>query len=282
MWTEIVGKIRLAGTPLVNHWWNVTLYVTPRGLTTSAVPHGVQAFRMDFDFLDHRLDVATSDGATRAVSLEPQTVAHFYRAVMNAMDELRIPAHIWPVQVEVPDPVPFLEDDRAAYDPEWAERFWRVLVQADRVFGAFRARFIGKASPVHFFWGSFDLAATRFSGRTAPPHPGAPGVADRITREAYSHECSSAGFWPGGGMVEDAAFYAYAYPQPEGFAEARVRPGAAHYSRDVGEFLLPYEAVRTARDPDAALMAFLEDTYAAAADLGGWDRGALERTPERR
>lgn len=278
MWMQVVGKIRLAQAPPINHWWQVPLYVTARGLTTSPIPYGERAFQIDFDFIAHRLTIATSDGAKDGFALRPLTVADFYDELMQHLRALGLDIRIWTMPVEIPDPIPF-EADRthAAYDPDYANRFWRVLVQADRVFTAFRARFLGKASPVHFFWGSFDLAVTRFSGRAAPPHPGAPGVADRVTREAYSHEVSSCGFWPGGAGMEEPMFYSYAYPQPGGFAEARVRPEAAFYSRDFGEFILPYEAVRRAAAPDGVLLDFLQSTYEAAAALAQWDRGALER-----
>ena len=245
MWTQIIGKIRLAQAPLINHWWQVPLYVTSRGLTTSPIPYGERAFEIGFDFIDHRLTIATGDGAAEAISLRPQSVADFYREVMQRLHALGLDIRIWTTPVEIADPVPFEQDrTHAAYDPDYANRFWRVLLQADRVFTAFRARFIGKVSPVHFFWGSFDLAVTRFSGRHAPPHPGAPNIADKVTREAYSHEVSSCGFWPGGPGMEQPIFYSYAYPQPAGFAEAPVRPAEASYNRDFGEFVLPYEAVR--------------------------------------
>ena len=278
MWTQIVGKIRLAQAPPINHWWQVPLYVTARGLTTSPIPYGERVFEIGFDLIGHRLTIATSDGAVDGFPLRPLAVADFYREIMACSRALGLDIRIWTTPVEIPDPVPFEKDHaHAAYDPDFANRFWRVLVQADRVLTAFRGRFLGKASPVHFFWGSFDLAATRFSGRAAPPHPGAPGVADRVTREAYSHEVSSCGFWPGGAGMEEPVFYSYAYPQPEGFAEAPVRPAAARYSREFGEFILPYDAVREAADPDAALLEFLQSTYDAAADLARWDRAALER-----
>jgi hypothetical protein len=277
MWTQIVGKIRLALTPLVNHWWNVPLYVSTHGLTTSPIPYGAGNFEILFDFLEHRLRIDASDGATRSLALAPRSVAEFYRETMAALSELGIEVSIWTTPVEVPDPVPFEQDEaHRLYDPEYAQRFWRVLAQADRVLTEFRSRFVGKASPIHFFWGSFDLAATRFSGRPAPPHPGAPNVADSVTREAYSHEVSSAGFWPGGFGL-DALFYAYAYPEPDGFKQYPVQPKEAYYNKDLGEFVLPYEAVRTAASPDEALMAFLQSTYEAAADLADWDRAALER-----
>jgi hypothetical protein len=279
LWTQVVGKVRLAQSPPLNHSWHVTLYVTPRGLTTSAIPHGTRTFRIDFDFLAHALRVESSDGGTGGFALGPRSVAGFYAELMAELARLDLPVRIDRTPNELPEAVRFDRDDRPrAYDPEYAGRFWRVLVQADRVLGHFRARFIGKCSPVHFFWGAPDLAVTRFSGRRAPEHPGGiPNLPDRITREAYSHEVSSAGFWPGGGPVPHAAFYAYAYPEPPGFAQARVAPAEAFYSPDLREFILPYDAVRQSASPDETLLAFLESTYAAAADLGGWDRAALER-----
>lgn len=279
MWTQIVGKVRLELAPRVNHWWEVPLYVTARGLTTSPIPYRTRTFEVEFDFVDHRLRIDTSDGGGRTLRLESRSVADFYREFMARLRELNIHVEIWPHPVEVESSIPFTEDDEhAAYDPEYVNRHWRILVQADRVFTDFRARFIGKVSPVHFFWGAFDLAVTRFSGRPAPPHPGgSPNVGDRVMREAYSHEVSSCGFWPGGGAVDEAMFYSYAYPTPDGFAEYAVQPDAAYFSDELGEFLLPYEAVRIARDPDATLLAFLQSTYEAAAELGRWDREALER-----
>jgi hypothetical protein len=277
-WTQIVGKLRLALAPALNHWWQVPLYVTSRGLTTSLIPHGARSFQVDFDFIDHCLRIEASDGATSGFDLEPRSVAAFYQQIMQRLAALGLETHIWTMPVEIENPEPFETDTQhAAYDPDAAQRFWRILVQSDRLMNAFRARFIGKASPVHFFWGSFDLAVTRFSGRAAPPHPGAPNIADRITREAYSHEVSSAGFWPGGGPLAYPAFYSYAYPAPPGFADWKIRPDAAFYAKDLGEFLLPYDAVREATDPDAMLLDFLQSSYEAAADLGKWDRKALER-----
>ena len=274
MWTQIVGKTRLALTPRVNHWWNVPFYVTSRGLTTSAIPCAWRTFEVEFDFLSHTLEIRTSDGMTRALALAPRSVADFYAEYMAALQELGIGVTIRPRPDEVPDPIPFgVDRTHASYDADAAQRFWRVLTQVDRVFKQFRGQFVGKSSPVHFFWGSFDLAVTRFSGRPAPPRPGA----DSITREAYSHEVISAGFWPGSGPVQEAAFYAYAAPAPAGLADATVLPAAASYHRDLGEFILPYESVRGAPSPDATLLEFLQSTYAAAADLAHWDRPALER-----
>jgi hypothetical protein len=278
MWMQIVGKIRLAQTPLVNHWWNVTLYVTPRGLTTGAIPYGSDALRVDFDFLDHRLEIETSRGGAFSTPLAPRSVADFHGVVIGGLEQLGMPVRIWTRPQEVEAAIPFEADEtHAAYDPDAANRLWRILVQCDRVMGAFRSRFLGKASPVHFWWGAFDLAVTRFSGRTAPEHPGAPNLATWVAREAYSHECSSCGFWPGGGPVPEPVFYSYAYPEPAGFREWPVEPAAAYYSTDLFEYLLPYEAVRTAEDPDAALLAFLQTTYDAAAESAAWDRKALER-----
>jgi Family of unknown function (DUF5996) len=278
LWTQVIGKIRLAQAPLINHWWQVPLYVTSRGLTTSPIPDGARIFQIDFDFLDHCLTIRASDGATETLPLRPFAVADFYSEVMQRLKALGLDVRIWTMPVEIPDPIPFEQDrQHRAYDPDYANRFWRVLVQADRVFTAFRARFLGKASPVHFFWGSFDLAVTRFSGRRAPPHPGAPNVADRVTREAYSHEVSSCGFWPGGAGLEQPVFYSYAYAEPAGFKETPIRPKAAFYAREMGEFILPYDEVRHAAAPDAALLDFLQSTYEAAADSAHWDRAALER-----
>jgi len=279
-WTQIVGKIRLSQTPWVNHSWHVPLYVTARGLTTSLIPYDGRAFEIKFDFIDQRLLIDTTGGARESVPLKPQSVAAFYKATMGALDDLGLgDVSIHRVPSEIADAVPFDEDtDNDSYDAVYATRFWQVLVQIDRVFKEFRGRFIGKASPVHFFWGSFDFAVTRFSGREAPPHPGGvPNFPDWAAREAYSHEVSSAGFWPGGGGVDHAAFYAYAYPAPDGFASSSVRPGEAYWSKDLGEFILPYDVVRSAESPDEVLLDFLESSYAAAADTGGWDRKALER-----
>jgi hypothetical protein len=277
MWTQVVGKIRLALAPHLNHWWQVTLYVTPRGLTTSTIPYGTRAFAIDFDFLDHVLRITASDGGVQTVPLQPRPVADFYAAVMEALRSLGLEIRIWSRPVEIEAPIPFEQDlVHAPYDADAAQRFWRVLVQTDRVLNAFRSRFLGKMSPVHFFWGAFDLAVTRFSGRPAPKHGPTPNIADWVVQEAYSHEVSSIGFWPGGGPVTEPVFYAYAYPEPEGFKEARITPDAAYYSQDLGEFLLPYEAVRTAASPDDVLLGFAQSTYEAAAEAARWDRAALE------
>jgi hypothetical protein len=277
--TQIVGKIRLALTPWLNHSWHVVLYVTSRGLTTSPIPYGSGAFQIDFDFGDHVLWVRTSGGHFRQIMLAPMPVGEFYLELLAALAELGIEVRINPMPCEIANCIP-LDEDRthASYDPDYAIRFWRVLLSSYEVLSQFRTGFIGKASPVHFFWGSFDLAVTRFSGRRAPPHPGGvPHLPNAVAREAYSHEVSSAGFWPGGGgPIDYPAYYSYAYPAPEGFASARVRPADAFFSKELGEFLLPYDAVRTAADPKAALMEFLQSTYEAAANLAGWDRAALE------
>jgi len=278
MWTQIIGKVRLALAPMINHWWQVTLYVTSRGLTTSPMPYGTRTLQIEFDFLDHHLRIETSDGDHRSVTLAPRSVADFYRETMAALKSLGIAVPIWSTPVEVEDRTPFEQDEKhAAYDADYAQRFWRVLVQADRILTEFRSRFIGKVSPVHFFWGACDMAVTRFSGRAAPEHPGAPYVARFVAREAYSHEVSSCGFWPGGGAVAMPVFYAYAYPEPEGFKEYPIQPGEAYYSPVMREFMLPYDAVRTATSPDSVLLAFLQSTYEAAANLSRWERGALER-----
>jgi uncharacterized protein DUF5996 len=279
LWTQIVGKVRLAQTPWLNHSWHVALYVTARGLTTSPIPYRGHSFQVDFDFVDHVLWVRTSEGHFRQLMLAPMPVAQFYAELMAAMTELGLEVRINTLPNEITDPIPFDEDRvHAAYDRHYANRFWRVLLSTQRVFALFRTGFLGKVSPVHFFWGSFDLAVTRFSGRLAPPHPGGvPHLSDAVAREAYSHEVSSAGFWPGGGgAIDDAAFYSYAYPAPEHFDAAPVRPAQAFFSRDLGEFILPYDAVRAAPDPERVLMEFLHSTYDAAADLGRWDRAALE------
>jgi len=282
LWTQVVGKIRLALAPPVNHWWHVPLYVTCSGLTTSPIPYGARRFQIDFDFLHHRLAIQTSDGATESFPLQPRSVAEFYSEVMKRLCALGINVQIWTTPVEIPDPITFEEDRiHSAYDPTHVHRLWCILVQADRILTVFRARFCGKASPVHFFWGSFDLAVTRFSGRLAPPHPGAHNVADRVSREAYCNEVSSCGFWPGGAGMEQPVFYSYAYPPPLGFAAATVRPVAASYSDALGEFILPYDDVRQAESPDDALLDFLQSTYEVAARLGRWDRASLERAVSR-
>ena len=287
MWTQIVGKIRMAQTPLINHWWNVPLYVTARGLTTSAMAYQGRAFQIDFDFIDHQLLIRCDDGAQTSIALVPRSVADFYKEVMRALGGLGIDVKIWPVPVEVQDPVPFDQDHQnASYDPEYANRFWRILVSVDRVFTEFRSRFVGKCSPVHFFWGSFDHAVTRFSGRRAPQRDGA----DVITREAYSHEVISHGFWPGvrasgpverdksDGTIDAPAFYSYTAPEPTGLSQAPVRPKQAFYHQTMKEFILLYDDVRQADSPEAALMEFLESTYEAGARLAQWDRAELERT----
>jgi hypothetical protein len=278
MWTQIIRKIRLVQAPMTNHWWQVPFYVTSRGLTTSPIPYGTRTFQIDLDFIEHGLQISVDDGRREGFALGPWSVADFYAELMGRMRSLGLEVPIWTVPCEIEHPIRFEEDHQhAAYDAEFANRFWRVLLQTDRVLTAFRARFLGKVSPVHFFWGSFDLAVTRFSGRRAPTHPGAPNVADKVTREAYSHEVSSAGFWPGAAGMSEPVFYAYAYPQPAGFAQAAVAPTGATYNRAFGEFLLPYEAVRQAAAPDDFLLEYLQSTYKAAADLGRWDRTALER-----
>jgi hypothetical protein len=279
LWTQIVGKIRLARTPWLNHSWHVPLYVTARGLTTSPIPDGASSFEIDFDFIDHVLWIRSSDGHFRQLMLKPMAVAEFYNDLMIALRELGIAVAIRTMPCEIPDCIAFEQDTvHATYNAGYANRFWRVLASAQQVMAHFRSGFLGKVSPVHFFWGSFDLAVTRFSGRRAPLHPGGvPHLPDSVAREAYSHEVSSAGFWPGGGgVIDDAAFYSYAYPAPAGFAAAKVKPAAAFFEPALGEFILPYDAVRAARDPDAALMQFLLSTYEAAADLAHWDRTALE------
>ena len=274
MWTQIVGKVRLALSPHVNHWWEVPLYVSARGLTTSPIPYGKGVFEIEFDFIDHKLNVITSGGETRTIRLESRAVADFYAEFMIMLRSLGIEVSIRNMPQEVPGPIPFDQDRvHAAYDPQYAHSFWRILVTVDSIFKEFRSRFVGKSSPVHFFWGSFDLAVTRFSGRRAPERPGA----DRITREAYSHEVISVGFWPGGGDIKGAAFYAYAAPQPAGFAEHPVRPAPAFYNKQLGEFLLMYDDVRTAESPRNALLEFCQSTYEAGANLGNWDRRELER-----
>lgn len=277
LWTQIVGKVRLALTPWVNHSWHVPLYVTARGLGTSPIAAAGEIFEMEFDFIGHRLIVRGSSGAERTIALEPQAVADFYHRVATLLDDMGIVVRIGEMPNEIANPVSF-PDDRvhASYDPAAAHAFWRALIQADRIFKLFRSGFLGKASPVHFFWGSFDLAVTRFSGRAAPPHPGGvPSLPDAVVREAYSHEVSSAGFWPGNDAFPHAAFYSYAYPAPSGFSRAPV-PRGARFEDSLGEFILPYDSVHAAPDPDALVLEFLASTYAAAADAGRWDRAALE------
>lgn len=274
MWTQMVGKVRLRLTPLMNHWWNVPLYVTARGLTTSRIPYGEKAFELWFDFIRHQLVLETSDGIVKTLPLAPRSVAEFYQEFMGMLRSAGIEVKIWRMPVEIPNPIPFDQDRvHGSYDPASVEKFWRILLPVDAALSQFRSRFIGKCSPVHFFWGSFDLAVTRFSGRRAPERPGA----DAMTREAYSHEVSSVGFWPGSGDVKDAAFYSYMVPEPQGFKEARVRPDAAYYDRQLGEFLLMYEDVRKAESPSTSLLEFCQSTYEAGASLSKWDRDALER-----
>ena len=277
-WTQIVGKVRLTLTPWLNHSWHVTLYVTARGLTTGPIPLAGRTLQIDFDFVDHVLWLRVSDGHFRQVMLRPVSVAEFYQDVMVALSELGVGVRISAMPNEIADAVRFPDDrTHASYDAAAVGRFHRVLLSCEAVFAHFRTGFLGKVSPVHFFWGSFDLAVTRFSGRRAPPHPGGvPRLPDAVAREAYSHEVSSAGFWPGGGPIDYPAFYSYAYPTPDGFAAAKMRPAAAFWSKDLGEFILPYDAVRTAQEPERALMAFLQSTYEAAADLAKWDRAELE------
>lgn len=274
MWTQIVGKVRLALTPHLNHWWQVPLYVSARGVSTSTIPYWNRVFEIEFDFLDHNLAIRDSNGATNVLPLYARSVADFYGEFMAVLRAMDIDVKIWPKPVEIPDPIPFPDDVvHASYDPEAVRKFHRILLSVDSIFKEFRGGFVGKTSPVHFFWGSFDLAVTRFSGRRAPPREGA----DSITREAYSHECASAGFWPGSGPVTDPAFYAYASPEPQGYSGYPVRPAAAFYHADMREFILMYDNVRNARSPGEALHDFLQSTYEAGAILGKWDRSALER-----
>jgi Family of unknown function (DUF5996) len=278
MWTQIIGKIRLTRTQWINHSWHVTLYLTARGLTTSPIPHPAGIFEIRFDFIDHQLRILKSDGAVQVIELRPKSVAAFYREVMAALSELNIDTRINTTPNEVEPAIPFDQDEEhRSYDREYANRFWRVLLQSAGVFQEFRSRFCGKCSPVHFFWGSFDLAVTRFSGRPAPPHPGGvPHLPDAVTREAYSQEVSSLGFWPGNAVAPTPVFYSYAYPEPSGFAEAKIRPDAAVYESKLREFILPYDAVRTAENPDKALLEFAQSAYDAASKLGKWDRASLE------
>lgn len=282
LWTQIVGKIRLSQSPWVNHSWHVALYVTARGLTTSPIPHGDRSFQIEFDFIAHQLVVQASDGSIGGIPLEPQSVATFYSRLMGELEKLGLHVDIYRMPNEIENPIRFDQDEtHRSYDREYVSRFWRILVQVDRVFKEFRARFIGKCSPVHLFWGAADLAVTRFSGRRAPEHPGGiPNLPDWVTREAYSHEVSSCGFWPGGGLLPYPAFYSYAYPAPEGFSTAAVKPSEAFYNTDFGEFILPYEAVRQSESPESMLLEFLQSTYETAANLAQWDRGSLERSQE--
>ena len=278
MWTQIVGKIRLTLSPWTNHSWHVALYVTARGLTTSPIPHGSHTFGIQFDFIDHQLLIDKSDGTRRTIPLKPQSVAEFYGTVMKTLSDLELPVTINTMPNEIENPIPFDQDEEhRSYDREYANRFWRVLVQSDRLFKDFRSRFCGKCSPVHFFWGSFDLAVTRFSGRPAPPHPGGvPHLPDAITREAYYQEVSSLGFWPGNAAAPTPVFYSYAYPEPPGFTGAKIQPDAAFYETKLREFILPYDTVRTAEKPDDVLLDFAQSAYDAASKLGKWDRAALE------
>jgi hypothetical protein len=273
---QIVGKVRLALTPAINHTWNVTLYPTVHGVTTSPMAHGTRILQIDFDFVEHALLLQTSHGGVRRIALRPMTVAAFYGEVMAALTELGTPVHVWPVPVEIAQPIPFEQDEtHKAYDPEYAQRFWRILLQTNRVFTVFRSRFIGKVSPIHLFWGALDLACTRFSGRPAPEHPSMAGLPDHVTHDAYSHEVSSCGFWPGAPGIE-AFFYSYAYPEPPGYREYSIAPAPGAFDATMGEFILPYEEVRQATDPDSVLLQFLQKTYEAAANCAGWDRAALE------
>src|SRR3954471_23130459 len=281
MWTQIVGKVRLALTPKTNHWWNVALYVSARGLTTSAIPYGERVFEIEFDFLEHQLIIKTCDPATKIIPLGPRSVADFYQEFMSALRSLKIDVTIWHMPVEIANPIPFDQDKtHASYDKEYVRRFWRTLVSADDVFKVFRSRFVGKSSPVHFFWGSFDLALTRFSGRPAPERNDPDPVLRKIMAEAYSHEVISAGWWPGGGDIKEAAFYCYAAPTPSGFEKQAVRPAEAFYHSGLGEYLLMYDDVRLAKSPRAALLEFLQSTYEAGATTGNWKRESLERSSE--
>jgi hypothetical protein len=279
LWTQIVGKVRIACTPLINHWWNATLLVTGRGLAAPAMSYPGGSFDIVFDFANHQLVIVTSEGRTESLTLKPMTVAVFYSAFMEKMHRLGIDVHIWTMPGEIANAIPFDQDrTHAQYDPVYVQKFWRVLLQANRVMNEFRARFVGKASPAHFFWGSFDLAVTRFSGRTAPaPKSVTPNVAGWVMAEAYSHEVSSCGFWPGNGGYGRAAFYVYAYPEPTGYSETVLDTASAFYDKNLAQFILPYDAVRQASDPEALLLGFLQETYGAAADLAKWDRKALER-----
>jgi hypothetical protein len=273
MWTQVAGKVALALAPPINHSWGIAFRLTPNGLTTRPLPHGRRVFTIEFDFVQHQVIIAATDGQRRAIPLEPRTVAEFYRLFMKTLDEMSLSVKVWPVPVEIPEPIRFEEDSiHRSYDRQWVERYFRILVQVERVFTAASCAFVGKCSPVHFFWGAFDLAVTRFSGRTAPPREG-PGW----MQEAYSHEVISHGFWPGSGPILEPSFYAYAVPEPAGLKEASIEPAGAYYHREMGEFILPYEAVRTSADPDRAILSFIESTYDRAATLGDWDRSALDR-----
>jgi hypothetical protein len=283
LWTQVVGKIRLAHAPMINHWWQVPLYVSCRGLTTSPIPYGTRRFQLDFDFIDHCLTIQTSSGEMESIPLQPSTVADFYTEVMARLRGLGLETRIWTMPVEIENAIPFERDsEHNSYDPVYANRFWRILLQTDRVFTLFRSRFLGKVSPVHFFWGSFDLAVTRFSGRPAPALTSeSPNVGAWVMQEAYSHEVSSCGFWPGNGGFGQAAFFSYAYPEPKGFAAAPTKPEQTYYDQDLGQFILPYDVVRQAQSPDDTLLDYLHSTYSAAADCGHWDRSALERAQRR-
>jgi hypothetical protein len=282
LWTQVVGKIRLAHAPMINHWWQAPLYVTSRGLTTSPIPFGGISFQIDFDFIDHTLKVQTSKGGVETIVLGPRPVADFYTEIMGRLHGLGVETRIWTMPVEIPDAIPFEQDTaHASYDPEYVSRFWRILVQVDRVLTRFRGQYLGKVSPVHFFWGSFDMAVTRFSGRSAPRLTGeSPNLGAWVMQEAYSHEVSSCGFWPGDGGFGKAAFYSYAYPEPQGFASAPTFPDTTYYDESLGQHILPYDAVRLAKSPDDDLVRYLVSTYEAAANLGQWDRAALERAED--
>jgi hypothetical protein len=279
LWTQVIGKIRLAQAPAVNHWWQTPLYLTSRGLTTSPIPYGTRTFQIDLDFVDHALQINASNGGRESFPLTPCAVAEFYQQIMGKLESLGILVQIWTVPVEIPDPIRFEEDFvHASYQPEYVQRFWRILARVEQILMKFRSRFVGKVSPVHFFWGSFDLAVTRFSGRAAPRHPGAPHVADFVTHEAYSHEVSSCGFWPGNGGFGKPAFYSYAYPPPASFQDAAVSPDSAYFSRDLGEFVLNYDDMRREPEPENAALDFFQTTYEAVAELAHWNRSRLERT----
>ena len=280
LWMQIAGKVRMARAPMTNHWWQVPLYVAPRGMTTSPIPCNTGMFQIDFDFIDHELRIQKSDGQHAHIPLREMPVSTFYGEVMETLRKLDLTTRIWPVTVELQENIRLdLDDQPRTYSPEHAHRFWQILVQADRVLKIFRSRFMGKASPVHFFWGSFDLTVTRFSGRSAPPHPGVPGIPNHVTVESYSHQQASCGFWPGNGGADDAAFYAYAYPEPEGYKDHPIQPVQAFYSETLREFILPYNTVRESPNPDQTLLDFLQSTYEVAANLGEWDRESLERQP---